>query len=310
MRGPAWVAIDGGQSTTRLRASWRADELTGPGYVHHTDRAGAMLITVTPLLDALGETPPVDVVAIGHTGFPPTALAREHAAREIARRTGARTVLLAPDWATAHLGALAGGPGVVLSVGTGTAALGLDAAGIGRRVDGWGYLLGDAGSGFALGQAGLRTAMRDLDGRTHAPALAAAARDYLDDPDMTAVTLHGRDDRVDAIARFAQSVLMLAEAGDPPAKQIVEAAAVELARTAAAAGAHLHPPDNAVSVVGRLVAGSPLLAAAFADALAQAMPGADLRAPQGSSLDGAARLAVGDCDRHRQYVDVYEEPPG
>ena len=33
------------------------------------------------------------------------------------------------------------------------------------KVDGWGSLLGDAGSGFAIGRAGLDSALRHADGR-------------------------------------------------------------------------------------------------------------------------------------------------
>ena len=43
--------------------------------------------------------------------------------------------------------------------------LAIDGEGGCHRADGWGHLLGDDGSGFAVGRAGLASAMRAVDGR-------------------------------------------------------------------------------------------------------------------------------------------------
>lgn len=55
--------------------------------------------------------------------------------------------------------------GVALIAGTGSLAWGRNAAGKAARAGGWGYLLGDEGSGYAIAVAGLRVALRAADGR-------------------------------------------------------------------------------------------------------------------------------------------------
>jgi N-acetylglucosamine kinase-like BadF-type ATPase len=55
--------------------------------------------------------------------------------------------------------------GIALIAGTGSLAWGRNKAGETARCGGWGYLLGDEGSGYAIALAGLRAAMRAADGR-------------------------------------------------------------------------------------------------------------------------------------------------
>jgi len=55
--------------------------------------------------------------------------------------------------------------GIALIAGTGSFAWGRNQAGETARCGGWGYLLGDEGSGYAIALAGLRAAMRAADGR-------------------------------------------------------------------------------------------------------------------------------------------------
>ncbi|MGO7983376.1 BadF/BadG/BcrA/BcrD ATPase family protein, partial [Rhizobium johnstonii] len=56
------------------------------------------------------------------------------------------TVNLAHDSATAYLGALGNANGVVVAAGTGVVTFAVGDRSV-ARVDGWGYLIGDAGSG-------------------------------------------------------------------------------------------------------------------------------------------------------------------
>jgi len=56
------------------------------------------------------------------------------------------------------------GSGIVVIAGTGSVALARTADGTLLRVGGWGHLLGDPGSGYAVGQRGLRATAAALDG--------------------------------------------------------------------------------------------------------------------------------------------------
>ena len=69
--------------------------------------------------------------------------------------------------------------GIVLIAGTGSLAWGRNQAGETARCGGWGYLLGDEGSGYAIALAGLHAAMRAADGRGPQTDLLAAFMDKL-----------------------------------------------------------------------------------------------------------------------------------
>ncbi len=304
----AWLAVDGGQSASRVRASWTDVEREGAGFVHGAGRVERMVEALDPALAAFGALPPIDVVAAGHTGFPVDPDERATVVRMLRERTGARLVLLAPDWVTAHIGALAGGPGVAISAGTGAVALGVTADGRVKRVDGAGYLFGDAGSGFAIGRRALELAARQLDGRADVPAITAAAEGRFGaDLHAGLWELYASSEVVDAVARFAPDVIELAGAGDPAAAAIVAEAAEELAGTAAAAAAPFDGAVVEVAVTGRLLAADNELARRFVSALSAALPAGELREASGSPLDGAAALAAAGPGIHAALVHPYPE---
>ena len=107
--------------------------------------------------------------------------------------------------------------GIALISGTGSFAWGRNAAGIEARCGGWGYLLGDEGSGYAIALAGLQAAVRAADGRGSLTPLLAAVLD----------------------AELAGTVFELA-ANDPAAAAIVAHAADELALLVETLAARLH----------------------------------------------------------------------
>src|SRR5512138_90050 len=56
-------------------------------------------------------------------------------------------------------------PGIVVVSGTGSIAYGRNARGEAARAGGWGYVLGDEGSGYWIGRHALRAVVRHADGR-------------------------------------------------------------------------------------------------------------------------------------------------
>lgn len=69
------------------------------------------------------------------------------------------------DAVIALMGALGGKPGVVIIAGTGSIALGKNDKDEIARAGGWGYILGDEGSGFYIGKNALIYALKEYDGR-------------------------------------------------------------------------------------------------------------------------------------------------
>ncbi|WP_047980613.1 N-acetylglucosamine kinase [Ornithinibacillus contaminans] len=58
-----------------------------------------------------------------------------------------------------------GKPGIVQICGTGSITYGITSQGKQDRVGGWGYLVGDEGSGYDIGRRGISAALKRLDGR-------------------------------------------------------------------------------------------------------------------------------------------------
>jgi N-acetylglucosamine kinase-like BadF-type ATPase len=296
------VGIDAGQ--TGIRAVCRgAEDRAGPPVagvprmeapVGPADVVAALLAALETVVDDGAE---VEAIGVGLSGFELASAADLLAIADglRARVRGTPPVTIASDGVTSLLGALGRGrAGVVVAAGTGVVVLGHDGGDGWARVDGWGSLLGDDGSGFAIGHAGLRAALRSADGREGgSPALLAAAeaRWGASEAVPTGILREGVPvSRV--VASFAPAVAEAARGGDPVAAAIWERAGDELAASAAAACARLFGAQDAVDVarLGSLW-DSGLLDAPFRAGLARRRPAARLVEAAGTSLDGAVELA-------------------
>lgn len=144
----------------------------------------------------------------------------------------ATTVIVATDIEIALAGAFDEGPGIVVSAGTGSVAVGRDRSGRRHRIGGYGWQMGDEGSGYAIGRAALGAVSRAEDGRSPRTALSDK---------VLAVT---RSENFDALVRWAASatpaevaalapyVLEVAAHGDPLAQGIADYASRELTQLA------------------------------------------------------------------------------
>lgn len=285
------VAVDGGQSGLRLRLLPEGPEGRGPGYAHSADGVTATIESVRQAArDAGLPQERVDTVCLGLSGYPRTHEGVMTLAKGVATVLGAARVLVSEDMVTAHAGALPGGHGVVMAAGTGAVCLAVSGGGY-RKVDGGGYLLGDAGSGFAIGRAGLAAVQRHRDGRGPATALSDAAPADL-------MRLYDCPSLVEDVAAFARTVLAHARR-DAVAARIVARAAADLAETITTAVAATDGDQVPVACVGGLFnAGEQLLAP-----IRSLLPGqARLQPPAGTPLDGAARLATGPLGPYEPLV--------
>jgi N-acetylglucosamine kinase-like BadF-type ATPase len=125
------------------------------------------------------------------------------------------------------------GVGVGLICGTGAICFGRNAEGQTARADGWGYLLGDDGSGFSIGRDAMRHILRAHDGRGPATALSEAVLGHWSLPDASALLdyVYLQEASPATIASLAAVVNRAAEAGDGVALEILRDAGSELALT-------------------------------------------------------------------------------
>ncbi len=122
------------------------------------------------------------------------------------------------------------GWGIAVLCGTGAMVYGEDQHGQVARADGWGYLLGDDGSGYAIGRAALRAVARATDGRGPQTALTEAILEHwsLRQPQDLIGHVYKSAQRTD-IAALAALVQAVALQGDAVAEAILQAAGRELA---------------------------------------------------------------------------------
>jgi N-acetylglucosamine kinase-like BadF-type ATPase len=296
---PAALAVDAGQ--TEIRAALITGERgprrsTAPGVM----RLGGTVVAdgvAAGLLEAvagLGTLPsPAPPLGIGLSGFEAAGEQDLRRLTELLRHElGTERLVIASDGLTALLGALGERPGAVVATGTGAVCV----ARRGERfakVDGWGSLLGDAGSGFAIGRAGLASALRHVDGRGGSRTLLRAAEERFGPVPGLAERIYGAPVPTRTVASFAADVARVAAAGDKGAQAILRDAARELATSACAALDRLFPPheEALVSYAGNVFEAGPGLSEPFERAVAERRPRTAVVAPQGDPLAGAALLA-------------------
>ncbi len=188
------------------------------------------------------------------------------------------------------------GWGLALVAGTGSMAYGRAPDGRTARVGGWGPLLGDEGSGYAVALAGLRALARAADGRgppTRLTEMLLKKMEAATPEGLIPLVYRGAWDRA-ALAGLAPLVLEAAEQGDEVANAIVAEACHGLAAAAAAVVRSLGLTSAAVPVAlagGLLLAGDTYrdgVLRSFRDAGVCAGPVALVAEP----AEGALRLAT------------------
>jgi N-acetylglucosamine kinase-like BadF-type ATPase len=294
----AVLAVDAGQ--TEIRAALAGDgrgprTATAPGVRRMGDRVGPEQVGAALLaaVAALGPLPaPVTSAGVGLSGFEAAEDELQRVGELLCRELAVERLAIASDGLTSLLGALGDRDGAVVAAGTGTVCVARRGERL-AKVDGWGALLGDAGSGFAIGRAGLDAALRHADGRGGSePLLRAAERRYAPLPALPE-RIYALPVPTPAIAAFAADVTQAAAAGDGRALAILDEAARELALTACAALGRLFEPGEpaTVSYAGNVFRAGALVVEPFARAVAARRPGTEVVPPAGDALAGAALLA-------------------
>lgn len=237
------------------------------------------------LHDADETTRTPTAVGIGMAGVSTLEGGADALAGALASYWSGASVAVATDSVTAHAGALGGGAGAVLAVGTGSVALGVAADGAMHQVDGWGQWLGDDGSGAWIGREALRAVVRAADGRGPSTALLAAAARRFAEPAGLPSVLAFESGLPTRTASFVPDVVTAADAGDEVARDILRRAAEAWAEATLAA-ADAAGAEEAACVGG--LAEVEALYRAWAERVAPRVRVVDAH---GSALDGALLIA-------------------
>jgi glucosamine kinase len=308
------LAVDGGQSTIRLRhsSSERVVEVEGVSRLEG-DTVDAVASAVVGAWRTSGFEA-CDRMVMGLTTAPVDGASMGRLCQHVNAEIGASEIWLADDSVTCHVGALSLGWGVSVTAGTGVACLVVPRIGGPRIIGGHGYLVGDEGGAFWIGREGLRAALRASDGRGPATILVEAASARFGGLEELGARLHSASRPVNDIAHFAPDVLAAADDGDGVAARVADAAAEELIMLvhAAVGVAGARPPDPSmvvpVALGGRLLAEGGPLRRRLDARLAQEDLAAAVRTADGTSLDGALLLGgQADPGRYTSLVHVWRE---
>jgi glucosamine kinase len=259
------LGIDGGGTRTRAVLARTSGVVIGAGAaaganVHDVGpaEAGRQLALATAAAHQAASVQPGRLAAAcfalaGIVTDADRSLARR--AIEAAGLAGAtERVAIVTDGAAAVAGAHLGRPGLVLIASTGSACYGRGEGGRGWRTTGWGWLLGDEGSGYWVGREGLVAVVRAHDGRGPATALTGPLLRALEcrEPDelMHRVYVRGLDRA--ATAALGPLVVAAAEAGDPVAGGILGRAVEHLVEAVEACRAALALPRPPLALTGGL----------------------------------------------------------
>ncbi|GAB5407072.1 MAG: BadF/BadG/BcrA/BcrD ATPase family protein [Aureliella sp.] len=155
----------------------------------------------------------------------------------------------------------AGGAKVCLIAGTGSLAIGQNAAGETARCGGWGYLIGDQGSGYAIGRSALEAVADAADGRGPATKLTESILRHLqlDHPQDLIAWCYAGDQQAALPRRRIASLapVVFACHQDAAAQEIVRQAANDLAAQVATVCLRLELINPTVACTGSLLIHQP-----------------------------------------------------
>src|SRR5213082_2768246 len=195
--------------------------------------------------------------------------------------------------------------GIAVNAGTGSSVTGRSGCRI-ENAGGWGHILGDAGGAYFVSIRALRSILREYDLRRGEREFAANI--------LRALGLNNFDELVRwaqtadkmEIASLAPVVFEAARKSDEAARQIIAAGVSALADFTTAVSMRLQLETPEVRLMGGLFENQKFYRVAFAKALSEKIPGANVALSESPPEVGAAWLAA---DERLQMAKI-EEPDG
>ena len=227
MNGPVYIGIDAGGTRLRLAAEATSGKQTtfetaGVNLWRDGIEIAARRVNqaVVRAASELGEARRAVVLA-GIAGAMNESLAEELGKRLVKLEGPAlNPVRILSDVQLAHYAAHGPSPGMTVVVGTGSVVFVRSPSGQERVVGGWGYRLGDEGSGYAIARAALRSLADAVDRSRPSPFEHLVTRNP-DEPLRSALLrfMYGDDSR---IQNLTPAVIVMARKGVTEAVSVVD----------------------------------------------------------------------------------------
>lgn len=288
-----YAGIDGGGTKTRVVCVTAGGEplatgVFGPFNLNSIgkERFAALLDEIGAYLTSLGSC---EALCIGSAGISNQAMIQ--LVSDAMLRYGIHNWKLVGDQEIALYGALDGQPGIALIAGTGSICFGRGEDATTARSGGWGHLLGDEGSGYALGRDALAAVARAWDGygtQTRLTQLLASEFHLSTQREIISYAYGGDKSCIAALSRIVEQA---AREGDDVAQEIIRENAAKMVLLVGAVAKRLHLGATEVAMLGGMLENDTLLRAAFRKEMAAAHPEITCVAPRHDAATGAVMMA-------------------
>lgn len=193
--------------------------------------------------------------------------------------------------------ALAGaiqGHGAVLIAGTGSVCNGRDESGKPFRVGGYGYLIDDPGSGYAIGRDILSAVVRAWDGRGKPTCLTELVFRTLNIEDIRGLItwLYSPTTGKQGVASLARLLAEALQAGDETAMKIADQAARDLTDIVLAGWRKSGMKDGELALAGSILEHFDRIRERMTSEIHSVFPMIRIGSPRSDPAHGAARLAL------------------
>lgn len=230
-----YLGVDGGGTKT---AAVLADEQgqvlrsvkKGPGNIAVLDR-GTLAQLIRNIVGELVGTQGIREIAWATFAFAGAGRpAEKETVEALIQGAGMKHFSVMTDAELLHYSVFGENPGILVSAGTGSICLLRDHSGHYHQIGGWGFLLGDEGSGFHIGRRAIRNALQDMEEEQSPSPLTRELLSFygIDAPEKLISIVYSSVNPARLIASCARLVCEMAARGDWEAEDIVDAAVNEL----------------------------------------------------------------------------------
>ena len=314
MNGPFVIGMDGGGTATTVMAAGLHGDLVksfrlGPLNINGQSREAAEH-TLTDLkreLEASGmNMSECRGICIGAAGISNRDTA-DLLTRYLKEQGMQGVIRLVGDHETALAGALKEPAGVILIAGTGSICYGINESGAKFRAGGYGHIIDDAGSAYAIGRDILKAVVRSSDGRQGQTVLKEITFRYLkmDSLEDLITWLYHPGRSKKEIAALAPLLEEGIREKDPASAGILDHCGEELTELAGAVLTHFQSPVPLV-VSGSVLMKNNEIYRLFCEKAKDKFPQLEIMKMRGEAAQGAVRIIL----RETAERNGYETIPG
>ena len=299
------IGVDGGGSKTHavlvaLDGTMVAESFGGPANLQITGIPTSAIVYFDLVLDCCkkADIPPESIqsVVIGAAGAgrpsSGTLLVDNILSICVRKKTVLKHIHVETDVRIAIEAAFAGGPGIVLIGGTGSIALYRTEDEKFIRAGGWGYRIGDEGSGYAIGKDGLNVVLRQHDGRSEKTILTKKALAHYGETHIDGLIQKVYADEAD-LASFTPLVFEAAVERDRVANGILVKNATELLDLVRVLIMQVRPKKKLpVALMGGMLESENVYSKMVRDKIIHALPHVVVQKPKFPAAFGAAIIGL------------------